>query len=58
MFLHKLNLIPFFAPADTATGPIEDKSLSREDVIELLGEDEPEQETIELEKPAKKASPS
>jgi hypothetical protein len=56
MFLHKLNLIPFFAPADTATGPIEDKSLSREDVIELLGEDEPEQETIELEKPAKKAA--
>jgi hypothetical protein len=56
MFLHKLNLIPFFAPVDTATGPIEDKSLSREDVIELLGEDEPEQETIELEKPAKKAA--
>jgi hypothetical protein len=54
--LNKINLIPFFFPTETETpAPIEDKSLSKEDVIELLGEDTPEeQETIELEKDTKK----
>lgn len=53
MFLHRLNLNPFFAPV-TDVGAIEDKSLSKEDVIELLNEENTEQETIELEKDIKK----
>src|SRR5882672_8801826 len=58
MLLHKLNLTPFFAPVDTSNGvgAIEDKALSRDEVIDMLGEDEPESETLELEKPAKKAA--
>jgi len=58
MLLHKLNLTPFFAPVDTSNGvgAIEDKALSRDEVIDMLGEDEPESETLELKKPAKKAA--
>ena len=56
MSLHKLNLTPFFAPADTETGAIEDKALSKEDTITLLGEDDDkEQETLELDKAPKKS---
>jgi hypothetical protein len=55
MLLQNLNLTPFFAPVTTAdSGPIEDKALSKEDTIEFLGEEEQEQETIELEKDTKK----
>ena len=55
MFLHNLNLSPFFAIESSGVGgaAIEDKALSREDTIELLGEEEPE--TLELEKDTKKA---
>lgn len=55
MLLHKLNLNPFFAPPTVDGPPIEDKALSREETIELLGEDEVEEpDTIELEKAPKK----
>lgn len=53
MLLHNLSLL--FAPPDAPVGAIEDKALSKEDVIELLGEDEPEQETLELGKDTKKS---
>lgn len=38
----------------TSGAAIEDKALDKESVIELLGEDEKEQETLELEEPPKK----
>lgn len=41
----------------TAGGAVEDKALDKESVIELLGEDEKEQETIELGEPSKKGKP-
>lgn len=45
-------------PSDTPTitPPIEDKALDKESVIELLGEDDKEQETIELDDAAKKSA--
>jgi len=58
MSLHKLNLIPFFAPTETPPEAIEDKSLSKEDTIDFLGEDEEDDskpETIELDKENKSA---
>lgn len=41
----------------TAGGAVEDKALDKESVIELLGEDDKEQETIELGEPSKKGKP-
>ena len=55
MLTFKLN--PFFYPPEVgADAPIEDKALSKEETIELLAEDGEEQETLELEKPGKKAA--
>lgn len=54
MSLQKLNFVPFFAPVDTTAGAIEDKKISTEDAIELLGVDDAEPEIIELEKAPKK----
>src|SRR5213596_3357638 len=42
------------SPPVSDTTPIEDKALSREDVIDFLSEDSTEQEVIELEKDTKK----
>ena len=42
--------------SDIAGAAVEDKTLDKESVIELLGEDEKEQETLELEEPSKKGS--
>lgn len=50
MFLHKLNLNPFFAPTDSAAGPIEDSALSREDMVDFLSDDSQDDETIDLTK--------
>jgi len=54
--LNKLNLIPFSAPTETLDkGAIEDKTLSKEDTIDFMGEDDDKDpETIELEKDTKK----
>jgi len=50
MLLQKLNLKPFFHPTDVGTpaGAIEDKELSKDDVIELLGEETPTEEALDL----------
>lgn len=55
MSLQKLNLHPFYSPDSSGSGTaIEDKALSIEDSIELLGEETTEKEVIELDKDKKK----
>ena len=58
MFLRKLNLTPFYSPDDGSGTAIEDKALSLEDSIELLGEDEKDdkEEVLDIETKDKKVA--